>query len=177
MGQKWIQNMMMGMGGHNIWNGNWCNGWVGVGSVGQAVGVRSDKRCRQITCGIDTAACRTAVPARHPATRGYRCHWDAEAGVSCSTAGKSVGWVEGRRFFVSKDTEGKPMTIESRPAKVRRLVMAVKPKTPQGQWVCVGHIDTGSVIPYESTPNGWNFTVELEAPNTPAASCKKSRTS
>ena len=26
-------------------------------------------------------------------------------------------------------------------------------------------MDTGRVIPLESTPNGWNLTVELEAPN------------
>ena len=26
-------------------------------------------------------------------------------------------------------------------------------------------IETGRVIPFESTPNGWNLTVELEAPN------------
>ena len=49
--------------------------------------------------------------------------------------------------------------------------MAVKPMTAQGQWVCFGpdralayKIDTGRVIPFESTPTGWNLTVELEAP-------------
>ena len=48
--------------------------------------------------------------------------------------------------------------------------MAVKPMTQQGQGVCFGpdrafayKIETGRVIP--STPNGWNLTVELEAPN------------
>ena len=78
--------------------------------VGQAVSVRSDTRHRQITFGIDTAACRTVVPARHPATR-HRCHWDTEAGVQCSTAGKSVMWDEGRRLLVSKETAGKVTTI------------------------------------------------------------------
>ena len=73
------------------------------------------------------------VPARHPATRGYRCHWDAEAGVPYSTAGKSVVWDEGRRLLVTKDTEGKPMTIKSRQAEVRRPLML--PKTHQGRWV------------------------------------------
>ena len=33
-----------------------------IESVGQAVSVRSDRRHRQITFGIDTAACRTVVP-------------------------------------------------------------------------------------------------------------------
>ena len=48
--------------------------------------------------------------------------------------------------------------------------MAVKPMTQQGQWVCFGSdrafaykIETGRVLPFESTPNGWNLTVELEA--------------
>ena len=74
--------------------------------------------------------------------------------------------------FVSKDTECKPTTIESRQAEVRRPLMAVKPMTQQGQWVSFGPggafaytIDTGRVIPFESTLNGWNLTVELEAPN------------
>ena len=42
----------------------------------------------------------------------------------------------------------------------------------QGQWVCFGpdrafatKMETGRVIPIESTPTGWNLTVELEAPN------------
>ena len=50
--------------------------------------------------------------------------------------------------------------------------MAVKPMTQQGQWGCFGlfrafadKIESVRVIPFESTPNGWNLTVELEAPN------------
>ena len=45
-----------------------------------------------------------------------RCPGDAEARVQHSTVGKSVVWDEGRRLLVSKDTEGKIMTIESRQA-------------------------------------------------------------
>ena len=47
--------------------------------------------------------------------------------------------------------------------------MAVKPTTQQGQWVCFGpdrafaYKKTDRVISVESTPNGWYFTVELEA--------------
>ena len=130
----------------------------------QAVGVGTDGRYRQVTFGIDTAACRTVVPARHPATRGYRCHWDAKVRVQYFTAGKSVVWDEGRRSLVSNDTEGKLMTIESRQAEVRRPLMAVKPMTQQGEWSCVGpdrafasKTETGRVMPFESTPNGWNM--------------------
>ena len=49
--------------------------------------------------------------------------------------------------------------------------MAVKPKTQPGQWVCFGpdrafacKKKTFRVISFESTPNGWNLTVEFEAP-------------
>ena len=41
-------------------------------------------------------------------------------------------------LLVSKDTEGKLMTIESRQAEVRRTFMAVEPMTQEGQWVCLG---------------------------------------
>ena len=97
--RNWIQNKMTD--GHEIWNTSWQEHWVRnkltshrTEQVGQAVGVRSDRRCRQITFGIDIAACKTVVLARHSNTR-YRCHWDAEAGVQHSTAGKSVVWEEG----------------------------------------------------------------------------------
>ena len=110
---------------------------------------------------------------------------EPQAGVPYSTAGKSVVWDEGRRLLVSKDTEGKSMTIESRQAEVRRPLMAVKPMTQQGQWVCFGlarafayKTDTGRAIPFESTPNGWNLTVELGAPKRRNSVCnrRKSRT-
>ena len=121
-------------------------------SVGQAVGVRSDKRYRQTTFEFDTAGLRTVVLARHHPTSVYRRHWDVEAGVPYSTAGKSVVWDEGQRLRVSKDTQGKRMTIESRQAEVRRPLMIVKPTTRQGQWVCFGFdravaytMDTGRV--------------------------------
>ena len=105
-----------------------------------------------------------------PATRAYRSHWDAEAGVPYLAAGKSVVWDEGRHLLVSKDTEGK--SIESQKAEVRTPLMAVQPMTQQRQWVCCrphrapeNKMDIHRVIQFESTPNGWNFTVELEATN------------
>ena len=83
-----------------------------------------------------------------------------------------LNWLKGRRLLVSTYTEGKLMTIESRQAEMRRALMAVKLMTQQGQRVCFGpdrafayKMETGRVIPFESTPNGWNFTVEHEAPN------------
>ena len=137
----------------------------------QAVDARTDQSRRTITFGIDTAACRTVIPPSHPAARGYKVHWDAETGVPYSTAGKSMVWDEGRRILVAKQATGEPMTIDSRQVEVRRPLMAVKPMTEKGQWVCFGpdrafayKIDTGRVIPSEPTETGWNLTVELEAP-------------
>ena len=50
--------------------------------------------------------------------------------------------------------------------------MAVKPMTQQGLWVCFGpdrafayKIEICRVTPFESTPNGWNLSVKLRAPN------------
>ena len=44
--------------------------------------------------------------------------------------------------------------------------------TQQRQWFCFGpdrafayKTQTGRIITFESTPNGWNLTVELEAPH------------
>ena len=49
--------------------------------------------------------------------------------------------------------------IQSRQATVRRPLMAVKPMTAQGQWVCFGpdrafayKIETGRVIPSSPRP-------------------------
>ena len=49
--------------------------------------------------------------------------------------------------------------MESRIAEVRRPLMAVKPMTQQGQWVCFGpdrafayKIESGRVIPFTNTP-------------------------
>ena len=75
-------------------------------------------------------------------------------------------------MLVSKAAEGKLMTIESRLAEVQRPLMAVKHVTQHGQWVCFGpdrafaiKIETGRVIPFQSTINGWNLPPEVEAPN------------
>ena len=145
----------------------------GLESLGlEAVDVRSDRSRRTITFGVDTAACRTVVPASHPAARGYRVHSDSEKGAPYATAGKSLVWDEGHRLLVAKQASGGPMTLSTRQAQVRRPLMAVKPMTKQGQWVCFGpdrafayRPETGRVIPFEPTPTGWNLTLELEAPN------------
>ena len=64
------------------------------------------------------------------------------------------------------------MSVASRQAEVRRPLMAVKPMTQQGQRVCfdpgrafANKIHTARGIPSETTPDAWNYTVELEAPS------------
>ena len=76
-------------------------------------------------------------------------------------------WDEGRRLLVSPDTEGKPMTIESRPAEMRRSLIAVQPMTQQGQWVCFGP-------DLKARPTDGTSQLNLKHQPTPTASCKKS---
>ena len=123
-----------------------------VESVGQAVGVRSDKRCRQITFGVDTATCRTTDKASSNTRvqmslgRGqqeHRTHLLARVGVVCDQRHR-----------------GKPITI----GFVSGLVVPSHTK-----------LETGRITPFESTPNGWNLSIELEKHQT--SSYKKSWTS
>ena len=93
-------------------------------------------------------------PTKHPATRGYRCHWGAESSNTVL-----ICW-QGSTLFVTKDTEGKPITI----GFVSGLVVPSHTK-----------LEIGRITPFESTPNGWNLTVELEKHQT--SSYKKSWTS
>ena len=147
--RNWIQNKLTG--GHNIWDD-----WVRK---------KIDESQHRVTWasreGADTSRLEWTRQRAEPwCWQGIQQH--EGAGVPYSTA-------EGRRLLVFKDAEGKLM--ESRQAEARRLLMAVKPMAQQGQWVCVGldrafayKIFAGRVVPFESTPNGWNLTVELEAP-------------
>ena len=114
--KNWMQNKLMG--GHNIWSRDWQDNWVrnmlkshSIESVAQAVGVRPEKGVGKSRLESIRHCAEPWCQQRHPATRGYRCHWDAEAGVPYSTAGKCVVWDEGRRLLVSKDTEVKLMTL------------------------------------------------------------------
>ena len=71
--RNWIQSTLTG--GHKIWNSSWqtigcvTSCWVSIETVGQAVGARSDKICRQITFGVYATACRT-MPALHQQHEG-----------------------------------------------------------------------------------------------------------
>ena len=79
---------------------------------------------------------RQKKQTNHVSIRHDTCHRDAEAGVQFSNAGKSVVWDDVRRLLVSKDAEGKLMTIGPRQAEARRRLVAVKPMTKDR--VCSG---------------------------------------
>ena len=88
------------------------------------------------------------MPARHPATRRPLCH--SEAGVQYSTAGKRV------KVYRQVEVDGCQAHNTTQGHGSVSGLMIVRSQTK---------IETGRVIPFESTPNGWNLTVELEAPN------------
>ena len=70
---------------------------------------RLDPSQRTITFGIDTAACKTVVPANHPAARGYLVHKDSLHGCAYSTAGRDKVVDQGKRILCTPDETGKPM--------------------------------------------------------------------
>ena len=64
---------------------------------------RLDPSQRTITFGIDTAACKTVVPANHPAARGYLIHKDSLLGCAYSTAGQDKVYDQGKRILCTSD--------------------------------------------------------------------------
>ena len=128
-----------------------------------------DSSHRTITFGIASAACKTVVPANHPAARGYLIHKDSCLGCAYSSAGKDKVYDPGKRILCTSDASGKPMVIESRKVNCRPL-MAVTEMTDCGRWVCFGpqrqgfSFDprTGQEIDFTPTPGGWDLTMTLE---------------
>ena len=99
---------------------------------------RLDLSQRTITFGMDTAACKTAVPANHPAARGSLVHKDSLLGCAYSFAGRDKVYVQGKRILCTLDGTRKPMAIESRKVNCRRSLMAVTEITGCGRRVCFG---------------------------------------
>ena len=54
--------------------------------------------------------------------------------------------------------------MECRQAEVRRLLVVTQQARFGLDRAFAYKIETGRVLPFESTPNAWNLTVELEAP-------------
>ena len=125
---------------------------------------------RTVTFGIDTSACKTVVPANHPAARGYLVHKDFLLGCAYSTAGRDKVYDQGKRILCTLDETGNPMAIESRKVNCRRPSMAVTEMTDCGRWVCFGPQRQGfsfdprtwQKIEFTPTPGGWDLTMKLE---------------
>ena len=63
---------------------------------------RLDHSQRDITFGIDTAACQTVVPANHLAARGYLVHKESLLGCASSTAGRDKVHDQGKRIEIKR---------------------------------------------------------------------------
>ena len=133
---------------------------------------RDDPTDREITFGVDTAACKTVVPSKHPAARGYVVHRDSLTGTEYTTAGTSTVKDEGKRVLCAQGDGPEPLVIPSRKAPCRRPLLAVKDLTNKGQWVVFGPTKAfayqpqgGRVTKFDNTPSGWNWTLKLDAPN------------
>ena len=131
-----------------------------------------DPSQRTITFGIDTIACKTVVPAHHPATRGYLIHKESLLGCACISAGRDKVHDQGKRILCNLDGSGKPRVIESRKVNCRRPLMAVTEMTDCGRRVSFGperqglSFDprTGQKIDFTPTLGGWDLTMTLKAP-------------
>ena len=132
---------------------------------------RLDPSQRTITFGIDTAACKTVVPAHHPA-RGYLIHKDSLLGCAYSITSRDKVCDQGKGILCTLHGSGKPVVTQSREVNCRRPLMAVTEMTDCGQRVCFGpqrqgfSFDprTGQKIDFTPTPGGWDLTMTSEPP-------------
>jgi hypothetical protein len=136
-------------------------------------GVRDDPEGRTLTLGVDSAACRTVVSPKHPATRGYKTHVDAHTGTEYSTAGTATVEDKGRRVLCADNPEGPdPLVLDTRSAETRRPLASVKELTNKGGWVVFGpqqgflyRPQTQQTHKFTNTPHGWNWVIKLDPPN------------
>ena len=135
---------------------------------------RSDPADREIVFNVDSGASKTVVKASHKAVRGYKIHADAQTGVPYSTAGKQRILDEGRRVVQIKATGGEePWRMNTRVAEVRNSLLSPSEMAKCGHDVLLRnedgyaiHRETGVTHKFERTPGGWQFKVDLEAPET-----------
>ena len=137
---------------------------------------RIDDSDRTITFAVDTAACCTVIPSRHPAARGYTTHSDKKKGLKYGTAKKGAERVldEGLRVLQTKVTSPAeaPHILKTRKADVQAPLMA------GCEMVDAGHIlvfdsggsyavnkKTGRVTQFKRKPKGWELTLDIAAPD------------
>jgi len=133
---------------------------------------RMDATEREIIFNVDSGASKTVVKASHKAVRGYKIHKDGQTGVPYNTAGKQKIQDEGKRVLQIKTTNGeKPWRMNTRVAEVRNSLLSPSEMAKCGHDVLLRnedgyaiHRETGAMHKFERTPGGWQFKVELEAP-------------
>jgi len=133
---------------------------------------RTDEAEREIVFNVDSGASKTVVKASHKAVRGYKIHKDGQTGVPYNTAGKQKIQDEGRRVLQIKAPSGeKPWRMNTRVAEVRNSLLSPSEMAKCGHDVLLRnedgyaiHRETGATHKFERTPGGWQFKVELEAP-------------
>ena len=133
---------------------------------------RTDAQDREITFNVDSGASKTVVKASHKAARGYKVHKDAQTGVPYSTAGNQRIHDEGKRVLQIKGDAGQtPWRMNTRVAEVRNSLLSPSEMAKCGHDVLLRNEDgyaihrkTGEMHKFQRTPGGWQFKVQLEAP-------------
>ena len=144
-----------------------------LGHLCELGGDRQDQSDRHIVFNVDSGASRTVVSPKHKAVRGYRIHKDAQTGIPYNTAGKQQIQDEGQRVLQIKAVPGdKPWRMNTRVADVRNSLLSPSEMAKCGHDVLLRnedgyaiHRQTGVTHKFERTPGGWQFKVELEAPD------------
>jgi len=136
--------------------------------------LRTDETDRDITFTVDSAACRTVVPRKHAAARGYRVLADSYTGQVYGTAKKDGPKIvdEGRRVLQTRVSGAeKPRRLNTRRADVSKALMAVCDMVDHGQAVLFDsggsyafNKKTGERTPFVRKGKEWEMKVTLEAP-------------
>ena len=136
--------------------------------------MRNDETDRKITFTIDSAACRTVVPSKHRAARGYRVWSDGMKGQQYGTAKRGAPKIqdEGKRVLFTKATAGEyPQRLNTRQADVFEPLMSVSDMVDHGHMVVFDSDgsfavkkDSGRKTHFERTGKKWQVNLQLEAP-------------
>ena len=136
--------------------------------------MRNDETDRKITFTIDSAACRTVVPSKHRAARGYRVWSDGMTGSQYGTAKRGAPKIqdEGKRVLFTKTAIGEhPQRLNTRQADVFEPLMSVADMIDHGHMVVFDsegsfavNKDSGRKTHFERTGKKWQVNLQIEAP-------------
>ena len=137
--------------------------------------VQRDPTDRSLTMRVDTAACRTVIPKRCRAARGYKTHKDGLTGTMYGTAKPGVMIRdEGQKVLQTKVQDNEPpMRMRVRSVDVQGGLLAVCDLVDNNHQVFFDNQgsyavnkETKRVIPFVRNGKGWDLTLMLEAPET-----------